>query len=68
MNGIFIAKNYPHEECLTDFLPFAKVVSAKSYNFDSEGNETYLDYSLLLKLVKESDFDGYIGIEYEGEK
>lgn len=59
---------YDHYEGVTDFLPFAKGVSAKSYNFDSQGNETYLDYPRFLKLVKESDFDGYVGIEYEGEK
>lgn len=61
-------KIYPHEDGITDFLPFAKGVSAKSYNFDGHGNETYLDYPKFLKLVKDSDFDGYIGIEYEGEK
>lgn len=60
-------KIYPHEEGVTDFLPFAKGVSAKSYNFDSEGNETYLNYPMLLKLVKDSNFNGHIGIEYEGE-
>ena len=61
-------KIYPHEEGVTDFLPFAKGVSAKSYNFDDNGNETYLDYPKLLKLVKDSNFNGHIGIEYEGEK
>lgn len=60
-------KIYPHEEGVTDFLPFAKGVSAKAYNFDSQGNETYLDYPKLLKLVKDSEFNGHIGIEYEGE-
>jgi len=60
-------KSYPHEEGVSDFLPFAKGVSAKTYNFDSGGNETYLDYPKLLKLVKDSEFNGYIGIEYEGE-
>lgn len=59
---------YDHYEGVTDFLPFAKGVSAKSYNFDNQGNETYLDYPRFLEIVKESDFDGYIGIEYEGEK
>lgn len=59
---------YPHEDGIADFLPFAKGVSAKTYNFDQEGNESYLDYPKLLKLVKESGFDGYIGIEYEGKK
>lgn len=60
-------KIYPHEVGVVDFLPFAKGVSAKSYNFDIQGNETYLDYPKLLKLVKDSGFDAYIGIEYEGQ-
>jgi len=58
---------YPHEDGVAEFLPFAKGVSAKTYDFDEEGNETSLDYPLLLKLVKDSGFDGYIGIEYEGQ-
>ncbi|MGI9551151.1 MAG: sugar phosphate isomerase/epimerase family protein [Aurantibacter sp.] len=58
---------YPHEDGVADFLPFAKGVSAKTYDFDKEGDETSLDYPKLLKLVKDSGFDGYIGIEYEGQ-
>ncbi len=58
---------YPHEDGVADFLPFAKGVSAKTYNFNEAGDETYLDYPKLLKLVKDSGFDGYIGIEYEGQ-
>lgn len=52
---------------VADFLPHAKGVSAKSYNFDEQGRETILDYKRLLQLVKDSGFQGYIGIEYEGE-
>lgn len=52
---------------LVEFLPYAKGVSAKSYEFNNEGFDTVIDYSKLLKLIKESDFNGYIGIEYEGE-
>ncbi len=52
---------------VADFLPFAKGVSAKSYRFDSKGNETKIDYYRMLRMVKDSQFDGYIGIEYEGE-
>jgi len=59
---------YPHEQGVADFLPFAKGVSAKSYNFDQNGKETYLDYPKLLKLVKDANFDGFIGIEYEGNQ
>ena len=53
---------------ISEFLPFAKGVSAKSYEFDSEGQETTIDYLKMLKIVKESGFAGYIGIEYEGSK
>lgn len=49
-----------------ELLPYAKAVSAKSYNFNAKGEDTKIDYYRMLKIVKESDYDGYIGIEYEG--
>lgn len=50
-----------------ELMPYAKGVSAKSYDFDEDGNETTLDYMRLFKIVKESGFnDGYVGVEYEG--
>lgn len=58
---------YPPDEGLSKFLPYANGVSAKSYAFDSNGNETVIEYPKLLGLVKKSDFDGHIGIEFEGE-
>ena len=58
---------YDRYEGDSEFLPFAKGVSAKSYAFDSNGNETVIDYKKMLKIVKNSKFDGYIGIEFEGE-
>jgi sugar phosphate isomerase/epimerase len=59
---------YDRYKGVEEFLPYAKGVSAKSYAFDTDGNETIIDYGRLLKTVKDSKFDGYIGIEYEGEK
>ena len=50
-----------------ELLPYAKAVSAKSYNFNEKGEDTKIDYYRMLKIVKESKYDGYIGIEYEGE-
>lgn len=58
---------YPPEEGIAEFLPFAKGVSAKSYAFDDDGFDTVIDYLKLLQLVKDSDFNGHIGIEFEGE-
>lgn len=51
-----------------EMLPFAKGVSAKSYLFDDNGQETTIDYGKMLSIVKESGFTGYIGIEYEGSE
>ena len=49
-------------------MPAAMALSAKSYNFDKDGNETTIDYVKMLQIVKNSGYNGYIGIEYEGEK
>lgn len=49
-------------------MPYAKAVSAKSYNFDENGNETKIDYQKMLKVIKEAGYTGYIGVEYEGEE
>jgi sugar phosphate isomerase/epimerase len=52
---------------ITALLPYAKGVSAKSYNFTNDGQDEVLDYPKLLQAVKSFGYDGYIGIEYEGE-
>jgi len=52
---------------VSDFLPYAKGYSAKSYEFDENGNETLIDYTKMMQLAKDAAYDGYIGIEYEGE-
>ena len=49
-------------------MPFAKGVSAKSYDFDAQGRETTLDYARILKIVTDSGYHGYVGIEYEGKR
>jgi len=47
-------------------LPYAKGVSAKTYDFDSDGEQPLLDYKRLTSIVRTSGFKGYIGIEFEG--
>ncbi|MEM6536435.1 MAG: sugar phosphate isomerase/epimerase family protein [Pseudomonadota bacterium] len=47
-------------------MPFAKGVSAKSGSFDTDGNETGIDYRRMLSIVVKSGYRGYVGIEYEG--
>lgn len=49
-------------------LRYAKGVSAKTYDFDANGEQPLLDYKKLIDIVKASGFKGYIGVEYEGLK
>jgi sugar phosphate isomerase/epimerase len=47
-------------------MPFAKGVSAKSHDFDENGNEQHTDYLKMLQIVVDACYDGYVGIEFEG--
>ncbi len=49
-------------------MPYAKAVSAKSHDFDADGNETKTDYIKMMKIVLAHKYHGYVGIEYEGSK
>ncbi len=49
-------------------MPYAKGVSAKSFDFDAAGNETLIDFKKMLKIVKDSGFRGFVGTEYEGDR
>lgn len=59
---------YDRYKGVAEMLPFAKGVSAKSYDFDADGNQPKIDFGRLIDIVKQSGFSGYIGIEYEGGK
>ena len=51
-----------------DMMPYAKGVSGKTHDFDQDGNETVIDYVKMMKIISNSDFKGYIDVEYEGDK
>lgn len=59
--------DYDRYQGVEDLLPFAKGVSAKSYAFGADGDETTIDYRRMLKLVVAAGYRGHIGIEYEGK-
>jgi len=59
-------KAYDRYQGIKEMLPFAKGVSAKSYDFNKAGEQPLMDYKKLLDIVKASGFKGYIGIEFEG--
>lgn len=53
---------------MQELLPYAKAVSAKSYDFDESGNETAIDFFRVMKMVKDVGYQGFVGVEYEGNR
>jgi hypothetical protein len=51
---------------MEELMPYAKGVSAKSHEFDADGNEVDSNFLQLMTIVKDSGYRGYVGIEYEG--
>jgi sugar phosphate isomerase/epimerase len=62
--------NFPLEidryEAVEMLMPYAKSVSAKSHDFDENGDETKTDYYRMMKIVLDAGYNGYINVEYEG--
>lgn len=61
-------EEYDRYKGVAEMMPYAKGASAKTMDFDAAGNCVETDYPRMLKIIKDSGFTGYIGIEYEGEK
>ncbi len=61
-------EQYDRYQGVTELMPFAKGVSAKTNDFDVQGNEIHTDYRRMLKIVKAANYRGFIGVEYEGQK
>jgi len=57
---------YDRYKGVRELMPYAKAVSAKSHDFDAQGNETHTDYFKMMKIVVDAGYHGYAGIEYEG--
>ena len=67
MWGAECVKEYPRYQGIEELLPKAFAVSAKAYAFNDAGEETIMDYSKILQMVKDAGYTGFIGIEYEGD-
>jgi L-ribulose-5-phosphate 3-epimerase len=59
---------YDRYQGVTDMMPYAKAVSAKTHNFDKDGNDELVDYRRMMKIVLDAGYHDYVGIEYEGSK
>ncbi|MCO6456273.1 MAG: TIM barrel protein [Pirellulaceae bacterium] len=60
--------DYDRYQGVAETMPYAKAVSAKSHEFDADGNEVRTDYRKMMKIVLDHKYHGYVGIEYEGQK
>ena len=61
-------EDYDRYVAVEEMMPAAKGVSAKSHDFDVQGNDTKTDYRRMMKIVLAAGYHGYVGIEYEGSK
>ncbi|REE83385.1 sugar phosphate isomerase/epimerase [Lutibacter oceani] len=61
-------EEYDRYQGVKEMMPVAKAVSAKSYDFDENGDETTIDYTKMLQIVKDAGYNGFIGVEYEGSR
>jgi len=59
---------YDRYKGLTETIPFAKGLSAKSHEFNAKGDETRSDYRRMMKIALDAGYRGYVGVEYEGNK
>lgn len=59
---------YDRYQGVEELMPYAKGVSAKSKDFDADGNVIETEFRRMVKIVLDADYHGYIGIEYEGSK
>jgi sugar phosphate isomerase/epimerase len=60
-------KEYDKYKGTAMMMPYAKGVSAKTYKFDTSGNDEETDFARIFGIIKDSGWTGgYVGIEYEG--
>ena len=57
---------YDRYKGVAELMPYAKAVSAKSYDFNDRGDDDVTDYRKMMRIVVDAGYRGYVGIEYEG--
>ena len=65
--GAPCVEDYDMYQGMAELMPYAKGVSAKSYAFNDAGDETKIDFYRMAQIVKDANFEGFVGIEFEGD-
>ncbi|MEZ5058202.1 MAG: sugar phosphate isomerase/epimerase family protein [Saprospiraceae bacterium] len=59
-------EEYPDKvEAVKKMMPYAKAVSAKTYAFNEKGEQDTIDYYKMIAMIRETGYNGFIGVEYE---
>lgn len=61
-------EEYNRYKGVKEMMPYAKAISAKSYDFDEMGRETTIDFMKMCRIIRDADYTAHLGIEYEGRK
>lgn len=59
-------EEYDRYKGITELMPYAKGVHAKTHFFDADGNDKETDFNRMFKIIRQSGFNGWVSIEYEG--
>jgi sugar phosphate isomerase/epimerase len=59
-------EEYNRYKGITELMPYAKGVHAKTHVFDANGNDTETDFAKMFKIITDSGFKGWVSVEYEG--
>ncbi|MCP9235704.1 serine hydrolase [Lewinella sp. JB7] len=59
-------RRYDRYQGMSDLMPFAGGISVKAFDFNENGEEAGMNYAALFDIIRAWDYDGYLGIEYEG--
>jgi sugar phosphate isomerase/epimerase len=58
---------YDKYQGVAELVPYAKGISAKTYDFNDKGEETTIDFDRMFSIIKSAGWSGIVGIEYEGD-
>lgn len=60
-------ETYDRYQGVKELMPYAEGVSAKTHEFDENGNKVNTDYEQMMRIVLDAGYRGHVGIEYEGD-
>jgi len=60
-------EEYDRYQGVEELMPYAKAVSAKTHDFNDQGEEIHTDYEKMMRIVLDHGYRGFVGVEYEGD-